>query len=150
MELSKTDTGESRNIYIGTCYASPPKTYKSSGSTLEDNVKHKVLETFFEEADMFKDKGDVIIQGDLNARTGTKADYITGDKYDHILGIENTKSNIPRNSEDRHVCERGALLLDLCKSLDFHIVNGRKPGDIFGKFTSHQWNGSSVVDYVIT
>ena len=38
----------------------------------------------------------------------------------------------------------------MCKSLDFLIVNGRKSGDIFGKFTSFQWNGSSTVDYVIT
>ena len=29
-------------------------------------------------------------------------------------------------------------------------MNGRKPGDIFGNFTSMQWNGSAAVDYVIT
>ena len=28
-------------------------------------------------------------------------------------------------------------------------MNGRTIGDLFGKYTSHQWNGSSVVDYFI-
>ena len=41
-------------------------------------------------------------------------------------------------------------MLDLCRSFDYLIANGRKPGDLFGKFTSIQWNGSAVVDYVIT
>ena len=30
------------------------------------------------------------------------------------------------------------------------INNGRKPGDMYGKYTSIQWNGSSVVDYVLS
>ena len=29
-------------------------------------------------------------------------------------------------------------------------MNGRTIGDLFGKCTSHQWNGSSVVDYFLT
>ena len=29
------------------------------------------------------------------------------------------------------------------------VANGRKAGDIFGKFTSHQYNGSAVNDYLI-
>jgi hypothetical protein len=29
-------------------------------------------------------------------------------------------------------------------------VNGRKKGDIFGRYTCHNWNGSSVVDYFLT
>ena len=33
---------------------------------------------------------------------------------------------------------------------DYLIMNGRTIGDLFGKCTSHQWNGSSVVDYFLT
>ena len=40
--------------------------------------------------------------------------------------------------------------MNLCKLLDFRVVNGRMLGDIFGKSTSFQWNGSAVVDYVLT
>ena len=32
---------------------------------------------------------------------------------------------------------------------DTLIVNGRKTGDIFGKYTSLQWNGCRVVDYLL-
>ena len=67
-----------------------------------------------------------------------------------MFGISNQEKPLPRNSEDRKTFPRGDSLLNLCKSLDFLIVNGRKSGDIFGKFTSSQWNDSSVVDYVIT
>ena len=44
----------------------------------------------------------------------------------------------------------GNDLLDFCKADDYLIINGRKVGDISGKHTSHQWNGSSLVDYIIT
>ena len=39
--------------------------------------------------------------------------------------------------------------MDVCKANELLILNGRKIGDIFGKMTSHQWNGSSVVDYFL-
>ena len=38
----------------------------------------------------------------------------------------------------------------MCKSLDLNIVNGRKTGDLFGKYTCLKWNGNSVVDYLLT
>jgi hypothetical protein len=39
--------------------------------------------------------------------------------------------------------------LDICKSNDLLILNGRTTGDVFGKYTNHNWNGSSVVDYCL-
>ena len=95
-------------------------------------------------------QGEVIVQGDFNARIGDEVDFLAKDKYDDIFGIENQDQNPPRNSEDKKVCERGSLLLDLCRSFDYLVANGRKPGDLFGKFTSMQWNGSAMVDYVVT
>ena len=86
----------------------------------------------------------------MNARTNSLPDYIERDKSDDMFGITNQEKPLPRNSEDRKTCPSDDSILDLCKSLYFLIVNGRKSGDIFGKFTSFHWNGSSVVDYVIT
>ena len=60
------------------------------------------------------------------------------------------KSLPPRNSEDNGTNSRGEELLDFCKTNEFAIVNGRKLGDLFGKCTSHQYNGSSAIDYVLT
>ena len=54
-----------------------------------------------------------------------------------------------RNSQDKNTNVRGKELLDACKLNDFLIMNGRKVGDLFGSCTSHQWNGSSVVDYFL-
>ena len=38
----------------------------------------------------------------------------------------------------------------MCKLNDFLILNGRNVGDLSGRFTSHQWNGSAVVDYFLS
>ena len=34
--------------------------------------------------------------------------------------------------------------------MDLCILNGRKNGDLFGNFTSFQWNGNGLVDYAIS
>ena len=109
------------------------------------------MESFFQEARKFKDVGRVKLQGDFNAYTSNLPDFIEGDKTDRDMGIEIVSTPIPRNSEDSKCTnERGKDLLDLCKASDMLIVNSRKSGDIFGKYTSFQWNGSRVVDYVIS
>ena len=65
------------------------------------------------------------------------------------MELENTSDQHSRNSEDKIVNKRGRELLDLCKVNDLLITNGRKVGDLFGKFTSHQWNGSALNDYLL-
>ena len=73
------------------------------------------------------------------------------DKTDELFGIENWEKTLHRNSQDtKSTNERGLTLLEWCKAYDLLILNGRKTGDIFGCYTSFQWNGSRVVDYVIT
>ena len=91
--------------------------------------------------------------GDFNARTGQDNDILEIDKFDN-LDIPNINENNdipPRNSEDKLPSNlRGKELIETCKALKLAIVNGRKNGDVFGKYTSFQWNGNGVVDYVIT
>ena len=89
---------------------------------------------------LLKSKGCIIINGDLNARTGCLPDTISPDKYDEEFNICLNDNSLKRNSQDRKVNQRGNELLDLCKSLDLNIVNGRKTGDLFG---------NSVVDYLL-
>ena len=45
--------------------------------------------------------------------------------------------------------QRGKEFLDICRINNIIVVNGRKVGDILGKYTCHQKNGSSVVDYMV-
>ena len=101
-----------------------------------------------EEIASFQSDGHVIINGDLNAWTGNANDTVQPDKYDNNFHIVSNYAP-PRNSRHKAIDRRGKELLDMCKSLDLLIVNGRKLGDPFGEFTSFQPNGNSVVDYLI-
>ena len=92
----------------------------------------------------------MLFAGDINARTGVEHDYILPDKFED--GEQNfSKTLLERNSQDKKIIDnRGKELLETCKALNLLIVNGRKSGDIYGKYTSIQWKGCSVVDYVIS
>ncbi len=54
-----------------------------------------------------------------------------------------------RKTEDNVETCRGRDLIDFCISQDMFIVNGKRLGDTFGKSTCFQWNGTSVVDYLL-
>ena len=131
------------DIYVGTYYVSP------ENNTERNRKNYDFLSVINSEVTFFNKKGPVLLQGDFNSRTGVERDYVGFDKSDLELGFENLDDQPLRNSEDKKVNPRGKDLLDICKLNDLLILNGRKTGDIFGNFTSHNWNGSSVVDYGI-
>ena len=72
------------------------------------------------EIDIFSKKGDIILQGDFNARTGQKKDFIESDPFFEDLfdqPEENcTPSLPPRNSEDKNDNPRGEELLDFLQN----------------------------------
>ena len=85
----------------------------------------------------------MILSGDLNARTGSALDHIEEDASVHIPGdMPILKHNLKkRNNYDNQINDHGKTLLDICKTCDLRILNGRTKGDPFGKI--------STVDYVI-
>ena len=94
IKLKKDIFDKKQDIYIGTVYLKP---YKNNA----DNSK-KILE-LFEEIFSFQEKGEVIVQGDFNARTNVDDDTITIDKFDDdfMIPTENVPQNIhSRNSEE--------------------------------------------------
>ena len=103
----------------------------------------------------YSDIGKVCVMGDLNARTSVRPDYtessLNFSKY--VDTIDNNAEECPfylcdRNSEDNVFNSSGQKLLDLCKSSDLRIVNGRCGDDSeTGTFYSH--NGKSLIDYAI-
>ena len=139
IKMKKEISGEAQDIFIGTCYLNPSRGQKN------DQKIAKLAEDIAE----LQEKGMVIIQGDLNARTGGLEDTVAPDKSDEIFEINFDKPPPKRNSQDEKVDSRGQELLDMCKSLDINIVNGRRTGDPFGEYTCIKYNGNSVVDYVI-
>ena len=105
IKIKKESCGENNDIYIGTFYVSPHA----------NNQKAKKIDffsVFNEEINFFRNKGTVLVQGDLNARTGNENDFIKYDKFDDSFGIENYNNQQIRNSEDQTLNSRGKELLD--------------------------------------
>ena len=93
-----------------------------------------------------------MLAGDLNARTGCVLDLVNTDHCTHIPGAVNLpqQHNVRgRKNYDPQVNEHGKSLLELCKTCDLRIVNGRTTGDTFGRITYHSPKGISTVDYFI-
>ena len=85
------------------------------------------------------------------------------DKSDEYLNLPDTMENISiddiieensniarkRTSEDQVINENGKELLQLCRTNNLYILNGRVRPEVEGSFTCHTARGNSVVDYVI-
>ena len=99
----------------------------------------------------FQAQGNVLICGDLNARTGLHPDILNS-QGDHFIA-QNTPFNTifsHRKNFDSSTNRNGKDLLQLCRSLGLYIANGRLRGDPLGKFTFCSPHGNSTVDYMVT
>ena len=144
-------------IYICCAYLSPKSSCRLRG---DDTSK---LSTIYDDVLLYREKGEVVIMGDLNCRVGTQADFIDTDKSDEYLNLPDTMENISiddiieensniarkRTSEDQVINENGKELLQLCRTNNLYILNGRVGPEVEGSFTCHTARGNSVVDYVI-
>jgi len=96
----------------------------------------------------------LIINGDLNARTGKGEDFVNfqdnvpvlseyGDILENDIGIK-------RSNNDEIVNKNGRTLLTFCKTNRCYIANGRFGKDANkGEFTFVNENGCSTIDYFI-
>ncbi len=112
-----------------------------------------IFSTLQSEIIYFQSLGPVLLMGDLNARTGREADYISsdGDKYINSSHKYQQKHlTKARQNYANTVNTHGKQVLQLCKSLGLYIVNGRTKGDSLGRLTYCSYLGSSTVDYAIT
>lgn len=153
LKLNKTFFSLEFDICICFAYIPPSESvyFKSHDigffEKLEQNVR------------LYSDVGKIAIVGDLNARTGVRNDFtdspnmfdmyidvIDGQDHantDHILGN--------RTSEDSVCNSSGLKLLELCKSTDIRILNGRMgEDDGLGLYTFLSSLGKSVIDYALT
>ena len=96
--------------------------------------------------------GTVLIAGDFNARTGSKPDFIVSDstisepdENDYLFDTA-----CSRASQDKTCNARGSQLLDICKSTDFLIANGRLGNDCEkGAFSYFSKQSCTTIDYLL-
>ena len=104
IKIKREACDELEDIFLGSFYISP--------EGKKSVTKPDFFTSLNEEINTYRHKGVVLVQGDLNARTGSEADFIDFDKSDESFGIENLNNHPPRNSEDTKVNQRGKELLD--------------------------------------
>ena len=95
---------------------------------------------------------DLLISGDLNARTAHLMDYIIDDSCEYMpmeSWYESDDFNLQRQSKDTQVNTYGISLCNMCATNGLYILNGRFLGDRCGEFTCIKHNGKSVVDYML-
>ena len=126
--------------------------YKPPSESLYYN--EDIFSTLEGEINQFKTLGNVLVCGDLNARTGEKADSINIQGDQHLGLPGETCFPLPelprRHNLDKITNTSGTQLLQLCRTLGLYIVNGRLQGDSLGCYTFSSALGSSTVDYAIT
>ena len=107
--------------------------------------------------------GNLLIMGDLNVYLPRGVtDFIEGGIMDDHVPLPDDVYQpdipIPRNTmEMKNLNQNGNLLLDICKSVPLHILNGRTSGDSMSRFTRYPiYYGQnetnplpSVIDYAL-
>lgn len=146
IKLDKDFFSFSKHVYLCAAYV-PPQSSQSTNSTYLQ-VQRDVAR--------FSKYGDIVLCGDLNARTGCLDDFIEHDSVDKYVhnaqdySVDRHKHNIRRCNSDTVITARGRDLVDFCKGAGLRILNGRTVGDLLGDYTCIKENGGkSVVDYNI-
>ena len=97
----------------------------------------------------FSSLGSVLIMGDFNSRVGKHPDSVCqeGNKIITNDFSESSLCATQRKSFDNDLNNHGKRLLEICRSADLRILNGRINGDSLGRPTFHGKSGISVIDY---
>ena len=149
IRLEKDFFGLPQNIFLCFLYASPAN---SPYATTLDNDIFQELE---KDCNDFHVEGEIMIAGDLNARSNLHPDYVLddGDMISPINQIDhyNIDEPLPRTNMDiSPVDSHGEKLLDLCKSQSLRILNGRfLDKGSYTRFPSRTDDSPSLIDYFL-
>lgn len=103
-----------------------------------NNEIEKIQNFLAEEVDPLKEY-NLVLGGDMNARTAEEGDWTTTEENDS-----------KRQSKDRILNKEGKKLITLTEERGWNILNGNMTGDEDGEFTYWGPRGKSVIDYIIT
>ena len=134
------------DLFICATYIPPQNTTKRINKKTDywENLTKSLID--------YNSKGNILITGDLNARTGkSNEENEIRDKYINELCPIEDKIHISaiRNNCDRKINKYGKKLLQLCEIFNLNIANGKIAGNRLGNYTCFNSEGASVVDYFI-
>lgn len=142
LKIQKGMISASKPVFLCAVYIPPlesPYFQEETFQNIEREISH------------FQAQGNVLLMGDLNARTGAELDFIESHGSRFITGNNHLYPSHPsRQNCDETVNAHGRQLLQLCRGLALYIVNGRLRGDSLGRYTYSSALGNSTVDYTIT
>ena len=143
-KLDKTFFNFDDDLFVCSVYI-PPE-YSSREKRLKKDHFKLLLETI-----RTLKSTNIILIGDFNSRTKLFEDILQTenevDEYIPRVLISDIKRK--RANQDKKGNKYGKKLTDLCLTSKLYIANGRTLGDLNGKFTCFEKNGTSTVDYAI-
>ena len=149
------DENEESRLTIINVYDSPEhSSYKSKMHSKETGSERppSTLDLLLEFLAKQENLGDIMMLGDLNARIGSCSPTFEDEDTEMHQDFTSQPASHPevskRSSRDNTVNSRGRLLLDFLACTRLTVLNGTTLGDVFGAYTSVNYNGCSVVDYV--
>ena len=111
------------------------------------------FETLHSEIRNYQAQGNVLLIGNVNARTESESDIVDSAGNSHIFrtsSVHLIPTSTKINSLDYTVNKNGKELVHLCRSLGLYMLNGRIRGVSLGRFTCCSALGTCVVDCAIT
>jgi hypothetical protein len=122
-----------------------------ANSTYTQSLQDDIFDLIENDLAKYSEKGNILIMGDLNARTSDDNDFIQNDSNDNTVPQYDDYTPdveiINLFSRDTVLLSSGRALHDMSIQTGLRILNGRCIGDLTGNFTCHNFHGSSVVDY---
>ena len=143
-KVSKKCLGFHDDLYICIIYF-PPESSTREKRINKDHFSH------LQEVTLKLNTDQVILMGDFNARTKNLEDVLRGEKDEEDMDLADFFSTIEthRANQDQTMNRYGKMLTDYCIATKSYIANGRTIGDLQGKYTCHENQGSSTVDYAV-
>ena len=134
--------------YLCVCYVAPRSSTVNAGSCPYDALQLDIVE-------VQNAGGCTVVCGDMNARTAELDDYIRLADLQDYVDVPDEGAYLNSYIPSKSNCDKkppgsgtwGCELLELCRSTELLIANGRTLGDVKGEYTFTSPRGQSTVDY---
>ena len=143
VKLDAVNLGTDKDIYVCCLYLPPSNS---------EYLKTQDIDIFYllrSDIIKYSTRGNLILIGDFNSRLGNYQETLTFINNENEQEPDQKFERVELPHRSFQVTEKntsGRKLIQLLNESNLISLNGRKIGDTSGKFTCHQYNGSSTVD----